>query len=158
MDIAALIYFVAFAAFAITGAVFDWRSRIIPNWLNLAFLVVGLVLALVMFGWQPAVSNLAHFAIALAAAILLFAFRLWGGGDAKFYAASAAWFSLEHIIGLFVSIAIAGLVLVLFWIGLKRVSGEKLKRGAKELPYGIAIAAGGLLMQLSNPAINFFMG
>lgn len=154
MNTSAVVLVTIFTLFALTGAIFDIRSRRIPNWLNAAFLVTGLVLVLALVGWQEALSGLGHFAGALVVAMIIFALKLWGGGDAKFYAAMAAWFPVTEALGLFVSIALAGLIVALVWLALAKMSGQKLKRGDKVMPYGVAIAAGGIIMQLSNPALG----
>lgn len=154
MNTSIVVLVTIFTLFALTGAIFDIRSRRIPNWLNAAFLVTGLVLVLFLVGWQEALSGLGHFAGALVVAMIIFALKLWGGGDAKFYAAMAAWFPVTEALGLFVSIALAGLIVALVWLALAKLSGQKLKRGDKVMPYGVAIAAGGIIMQLSNPALG----
>lgn len=141
----------AFVLFALTGAIYDIRTRRIPNWLNAAFVVTGLVLILVLVDWQTALSGLAHFAIALIVSMAIFAMKMWGGGDAKFYAAMAAWFPLAAGIGLFVSIALAGLIVALIWLAMAKFRGQKLKRGDKVMPYGVAIALGGIVTQLFRP-------
>ncbi|RVQ69386.1 peptidase A24 [Croceicoccus ponticola] len=143
-----------FVLFALTGAIYDIRTRRIPNWLNAAFLVTGLVMVTALNGWEAGLSGLGHFAGALVAAMLIFALKLWGGGDAKFYAASAAWFPIAEALGLFVSIAMAGLIVALVWLLIYKLSGQKVKRGDKVMPYGVAIAVGGILMQLSNPVLG----
>lgn len=143
-----------FTLFALAGAGYDIRTRRIPNWLNAAFMVVGIVLALVLVDWQTALSGLGHFAGALVVAMIIFALKLWGGGDAKFYAASAAWFPVTEALGLFVSIALAGLLVAIVWIVIYKLTGRKIKRGDKVMPYGVAIALGGIVMQLSNPALG----
>lgn len=143
-----------FTLFALTGAIYDIATRRIPNWLNAAFLVTGLILVTLLSGWQTGLSGLGHFAGALVVAMGIFALKLWGGGDAKFYAASAAWFPIHEALGLFVSIALAGLLVAIGWLVFFKLSGRKLKRGDKVMPYGVAIALGGIVMQLSNPALG----
>lgn len=154
MNTPAVVLAAIFTLFALTGAIYDIRTRRIPNWLNAAFLVAGLVLTLVLFGWQDALMGLGHFAGALVVAMIIFALRLWGGGDAKFYAASAAWFPIAEALGLFVSIALAGLIVAIVWLIIFKVTGRKVKKGEKVMPYGVAIAVGGILMQASNPALG----
>lgn len=151
MTISQAVLTAAFVIFALTGAIYDIRTRRIPNWLNGAFLVTGLVLILVLVGWQAALSGLGHFVIALLASMAIFAMKMWGGGDAKFYAAMAAWFPLAAGIGLFVSIALAGLIVALVWLAMAKFRGQKLKRGDKVMPYGVAIALGGIVTQLFRP-------
>ena len=152
-DIGAIVTLTIFAAFAIAGAWWDARLRIIPNWLNGAFLFAGLALVGVFSGWEMLLWSAAHFLAALVFAIVLFALKLWGGGDAKFYAAMAAWFPLRDFVPLFAGIALAGLFVVIGFLIARRAI--KTESHAKQLPYGIAIALGGLVMQLSNHADLF---
>lgn len=145
-----------FVLFALTGAGYDIMTRRIPNWLNAAFLVAGLVLVTALSGWEVGLSGLGHFVGALIVAMIIFAMKMWGGGDAKFYAASAAWFPVTEALGLFVSIAISGLIVAIAWLIIFKVSGRKVAKGEKVMPYGVAIAMGGILTMLSNPALGLF--
>jgi prepilin peptidase CpaA len=130
---------------ALAAAVFDVRTRRIPNALNAAIAVAGLVTVAVLAGWLTAGLALAHFAAALALGMLTFAMRLWGGGDAKFYAASAAWFPLADFGLLIMAISIAGLALVIAWFVRRRFRrDERETTGTGQLPYGVAIAAGAI--------------
>lgn len=156
MTTPAIVLAVVFVLFALTGAMHDIMTRRIPNWLNAAFLVAGLVLVTAMSGWEAGLSGLGHFAGALVLAMVIFALKLWGGGDAKFYAASAAWFPIGQALGLFVSIAMAGLLVAIGWLIYYKLSGRKLSKGEKVMPYGVAIALGGVLTMLSNPALGLF--
>jgi prepilin peptidase CpaA len=142
LDIAALLLF---AAFALYGAYLDIRFRTIPNVLNIVMAVAGLGAAWMVGGSTAAAYGLAHFAVALAAGMAIYALGLWGGGDAKFYAASAAWFELWAFPRLALAIALAGLGLLVVWFGARQVRGSpKQDGGKKELPYGVAIAVGGI--------------
>jgi prepilin peptidase CpaA len=133
-----------FAVFATYGAYSDIRFRTIPNALNATMALAGLGAIWFSQGGIASAYALAHLAVALAAGLLLYGFGMWGGGDAKFYAASAAWFQLWDFPRLAVSIAMAGLVLLIVWFGTRQIRGSpKLDRKSKELPYGVAIAIGG---------------
>ena len=135
-----------FAGFALGGAYSDVRYRSIPNALNAAMAIAGLGATWFSGGGTAAGLGLAHLALALAAGMLIYALRMWGGGDAKFYAATAAWFSIWDFPRLAVSIAFAGLVLLVVWFGARQIRGApKLDKKSKELPYGVAIAVGGAL-------------
>ena len=83
------------AAIAVTGSYLDLRTRRLPNWLCLAGLVAGLAFGLAVGGWPAAAIALLHALIALIVGAGLFALGGIGGGDAKFYAALAAWFPLQ---------------------------------------------------------------
>jgi len=132
--------FALLAAACLLAGAFDIASRRIPNWLNLLILLGGIGFLLTLPDMAAALRHLAHFALALAAAMLLFGLRLWGGGDAKFYAAVAVWFPLAQAPLLAGVTAFAGLGLVIVYFGLAR-----LRHGPdrmRELPYGVAIAVG----------------
>lgn len=128
------------AAACLLAVAFDIASRRIPNWLNLLILLGGTGFLFALPDMAGAAWHLAHFALALVAAMLLFGMRMWGGGDAKFYAAVAVWFPLAQAPLLAGFTALAGLGLVIIYFGLAR-----LRHGPdrlRELPYGVAIACG----------------
>lgn len=133
---------------ALLGAYLDTRYRRLPNWLCLAVLLAGALsgLALHDAGWMA--MSLLHAAIALLVGMVLFALRAIGGGDAKYYAAFAAWFPLKFAVPLFVATSLAGLPLAVVWIVFRRLRPRP-AIGAPEavndfamMPYGVAIAAG----------------
>lgn len=87
-------------------------------------------------------SHLAHFGLALAGALALFGFRIWGGGDAKFYAACALWFGLDRALLFLVATAAAGVFVVVASGVSAKIQRKKAWR--REIPYGVAIAAGAI--------------
>lgn len=132
----------------------DIRYRIIPNWLCGLLLVAGLAFSLVVGGWPMLGSAALHFLLALIGGMLLFAAGVIGGGDAKYYAAIAAWFSLRDGLFLFVTVALCGLFVLVGWFILRRLSGQKAKeRGSEDafakLPYGVAISLGAVVSALT---------
>lgn len=125
------------------GALWDVRSRTLPNPLCLA-LVVASVAALGIVGGTGAVLwGLAHAAIALAAGVGLFALGWIGGGDAKFYAAAAAGVPLSHAPAMLAWTALGGLVLLTLISAGRLVRGERVLATATwSVPYGVAIYIG----------------
>lgn len=126
----------------------DVRQRRIPNWVSAVTLVAGLAAAFAVGGLEQMGWSAAHFAVALVAGMILTAFRWIGAGDAKFYAAIAAWLPIQLGLWLVVSVALAGLLLVAgVWMKrrgrIARTSAEQ--SDFDKLPYGIAIGLGGLL-------------
>lgn len=126
----------------------DVRQRRIPNWVSAVTLVAGLVAVFAVGGLEQMGWSAAHFAVALVAGMILTAFRWIGAGDAKFYAAIAAWLPIQLGLWLVVSVALAGLLLVvLVWTKRRgrivRTSAEQ--SDFDKLPYGMAIGLGGLL-------------
>lgn len=136
-----------FAALALAGAWSDIARRTIPNLLSLLLLVLGLSWSVIDGGWQALLGHGGHFLIALAAGMALFAIRAWGGGDAKFYPAIAAWIPIDRAVALAVAIAIIGGGLVGIYALARRFSKQR-PDAPLTLPYGVAIAAGGLFVQV----------
>ena len=99
--------------------------------------------------WQ----NGAAFTFAFAFGLLLFSRGLLGGGDVKLLGALALWFDLRGVLAMLVLTAIAGGVLALLLLAIRRLlpdaltseSGILLLRRRGPIPYGLAIAAGALL-------------
>lgn len=146
MEIAAL---AVLAALAVAGFYLDARYRLLPNWLCAAGLLAGIGFGAALHGWAWAGSALLHSLLALVAGMGLFSARIIGGGDAKFYAALAAWFPIAKALLLLLVVSLAGLVLViLVWFPLRRYltrpqDGTAAAAFAK-VPYGVAIATGAL--------------
>lgn len=128
---------------------FDIRERRLPNWLCLAIALAGLTFAtfdggVSALGWQAL-----HATIALVVGMGLFAARIIGGGDAKYYAATAAWFGLSSGLHLLVNVALSGIVVLAVWGIARRARGLAVfQRGESDqakLPYGVAIALGAII-------------
>lgn len=151
-------------AVAITGAAYDLTTLTIPNWISLSLLALFPVLALVA-GLSLGDTGI-HFAIgagALALGIALFAGGFVGGGDAKLFAAMALYMGVQSIGPYVFAVALAGgalavALLVLRWppisILLSRFPWMHVLSGpGAGVPYGVAIAAGGLIV---FPATQLF--
>jgi prepilin peptidase CpaA len=155
--------FVPVAALALGAAIASWSDvlyRRVPNWLSGLMALAGLAFGLVEGGLPALGSQALHMVIVLIAGMVLFRFGLFGGGDAKFYAAVAAWFGLAKAVLLLLSITSCGFVLLVMWFGYRRLRRLPISRGSEatdfdSLPYGIAIGAGAVLAMLS-PTLNLF--
>jgi len=146
----------------ILAAVSDYRGMTIPNFMPLAVLAAFAVAWFASYagtGGAPFSTFGVHMiagAVMFVLTFILFALRVFGGGDAKLLSAYAFWFTpgqlilfLAYVTLLGAVIAVAALVLkkkALFknpapgsWIA-RTQSGEGL------VPYGIAIAVGAGLM------------
>jgi prepilin peptidase CpaA len=146
-----------FPAVMIAGAVWDAALMRIPNWqtgaLALAFPIAaaGTALSLESFGLHMAVG-----AGALVVVMTLFAFGWIGGGDAKLFAATALWLGPSDILAytLITTLLGGGLTLLLLsFRGLPLPSalvGQtwllRLHDPQEGVPYGLALAAGGLFI------------
>jgi len=133
----------------VSGAMTDIRERRLANWLSLALLLFGLAHGFSLGGFAELGWHGAHAAIALLVGMALFALGVIGGGDAKFYAGVAAYFPISAGLDLLLWVALSGGVAVIGWFGLRMVlrrekpSPESLQA---KFPYGVAIAAGALLV------------
>jgi prepilin peptidase CpaA len=131
------------AALLIVAARGDIRTRTIPNGLNAA-----IALGAIPFWYFAGVSLWPGVAIQIAVAAVVFAlfaipfyFGAMGGGDVKMLGALALWLPLGAIVKLLVVMSLAGGVLTIaVLIRHKRAKAES----ELEIPYGVAIAFGGM--------------
>jgi prepilin peptidase CpaA len=131
------------------AAVVDVRTFTISNRLNLAIALLAPVswLSVGMPLWPDAaiiVAVAAGVFVLLAAA---FYAGMMGGGDVKLAAALALWFSPATTITFLIWMSIGGGVLTAVVLVLHRL---KKKPGKPEVPYGVAIAFGGLAILIQR--------
>jgi prepilin peptidase CpaA len=140
---------IALAIALVFAGITDIRRRQIDNWLN-----AGIALAAPLFWWSSGLSLWPEVAmqlgVALAAFVVLaglFAFKMMGGGDVKLLTALALWVSPPHFLQLLLVMALAGgaLTVVMGCWHIMRRERDKLK-----IPYGVAIAFGGLWVLAIN--------
>jgi len=138
----------------VLAAVIDVRTFTISNRLNIAVALMA-----PLFWWSTALPLWPDAAIQTAVAagvFLLFAGAFWagmmGGGDVKLAAAVALWFSPASTIKFLVWMAIAGGVVTVAALAWHRWRGRE---GRPEIPYGVAIAIGGLAI-LAQRFLNQF--
>lgn len=143
----------ALLAFGLIASWLDAKYRKLPNWLTLITAAVGLLITATAADLNVLGSHVLHMIAALIVGMILFRFGIIGGGDAKFYAAVAAWFSLDNAFALLVSVSLAGLAIFLVWFAWRRARGTPIQAPAADsnsdkLPYGIAIAIGAFVQYL----------
>ena len=102
--------------------------------------------------WPDAAIQLGVAAAVFAVLAGAFYAGMMGGGDVKLAAALALWFSPGSTLKFLVLMSIAGGVLTLMLIVLHRLAK---KPGRPEIPYGVAIAFGGLWI-LAQRFLNHF--
>lgn len=142
------------ALIAIAGTLLDIRFRRLPNWLCAVAAVAGLASGFAIGGVSWAGMSALHALIALIIGMAVFATGAIGGGDAKFYAAIAAWFPLGKAPLLLGAVSIAGLLLLIAWLPVRKyaMSGSS-KLGPddafRKLPYGVAISTGAFIAFLT---------
>jgi prepilin peptidase CpaA len=137
------------ALLLVVAAVIDVRTFTISNRLNL-----GVALMAPLYWWSAHLPLWPDIGIQVAIAAGVFALLavafyagMMGGGDVKLAAALALWFSPQSTLRFLVFMSIAGGLLTLVVVGLHRL---KKKPGKPEVPYGVAIAAGGLLILIQR--------
>jgi len=140
---------------ALIAAAWDVRKRRIPNLLCAAMAVCSIGYLVLSSGLEAAGSGALHAVVALVAGMMLFGFGMIGGGDAKFYAASA--FAVPLGGGLFMlgATSLVGLALLLLMAALRMLgfsAGPRDARGRVLVPYGVAIAGGFAFTALAAPS------
>ena len=152
----------------VLACITDLRSRRIPNWLVLPFLVGGFVLSGWLHGSEGIVRSLAGAGLAFLICSCFYWLGGLGAGDLKLCAAIGAWIGPHQLLIAQVATGIVGGVWVLVWAvsagfvcDLLRSTGDLafgwLKRGSlrdpektinnplrRKIPYAPAIALGTL--------------
>lgn len=156
------ILLLAFPVCMAFAAANDLFTMTIPNKISLALIAAfGIAAA---YAALPAEQILMHVGIGFAALVVgftLFAFNLFGGGDAKLLAAGALWMGADFAIPYVAYITIFGGVLSVLILAYRRFVpaqilslpgwAMRLHTNGGGIPYGIAIAAAGLAMYPSTP-------
>jgi prepilin peptidase CpaA len=146
MEILTLAAVALFAAAAVT----DGRVRRIPNPLPLGLALLGLARIAAGLaagaGVVAAALDLAAAAAVFLAGAFAFRFRLLGGGDVKLLAAGALWLGAAALGPFLLATALAGGALALALLVVRLLRRPDADGIAASLPYGIAIAAGGILV------------
>ncbi|MGA7326489.1 MAG: prepilin peptidase [Rhodomicrobium sp.] len=126
---------------------FDLITRSIPN--SVALLLAASFFAFAGSAGISAPQLVTHMicgCTVLAAGFALFYFSLIGGGDAKLLASASCWFGFENIVPFLAAVALAGGVLALICLILHQLRAQLGLEfePSPAIPYGAAIAAGGL--------------
>jgi len=142
------------AALLVIAAVIDARTFTISNRLNLTVALLAPLywLSVALSPWPGVAIQLAAGAAVFAILAGAFYAGMMGGGDVKLAAALALWFPPGITVKFLVLMSIAGGVLT---IGLMAWHRAKKREGRPEIPYGVAIACGGLAI-LAQRFLNQF--
>jgi prepilin peptidase CpaA len=148
---------ISFAGLLCWAAISDISRFVIPNTICLG--IVALFPAYVLSAPGPIdwVGNIVTASIMFGIGFVFFIFRLTGGGDVKMLVAASLWAGPALIMPFLVAVAMAGGVLSLLTMTrlkvfrLRPASGPSfgVRFGSAlkaHVPYGVAIAAGGLLI------------
>jgi prepilin peptidase CpaA len=148
------ILLVSLAAILVFAAIVDVRTFTISNRLNLTVALLAPVywLSIALEPWPGMAIQLAVGGVVFALLAAAFYAGMMGGGDVKLAAALALWFSPASTVKFLVLMSLAGGVLTLVVVALHRV---RRRQGRPEVPYGVAIAFGGLAI-LTQRFLNQF--
>src|SRR6478736_6382493 len=145
---------IGLAALLVVAAVIDVRTFTISNRLTLAVALLAPLywLSIALAPWPGIAIQVAAAAVVFLLMAGAFYAGMMGGGDVKLAAALALWFPPAATIQFIVLMSLAGGVLT---IGLIVWHRAKRREGRPEIPYGVAIAVGGLAI-LAQPYLNHF--
>jgi prepilin peptidase CpaA len=148
----------AAAALLLLAAIEDAASRTISNRLSILIAVAALPLLLAVAP-VDALSHLVVATLSFAAACSAFARGWLGGGDVKLFSAVALWAG-PSLFAMFVTVLSLAAVLIavtMLLLNARRLSADMALPDAspmrRELPLGIAIASGGLVVLLYRAAL-----
>lgn len=154
-----------FLALCIFAAMHDVNSLTIPNWLNLT--LAGLFVPAALVSGVPLEILGGHIlaaGLAFVIAFGLFAFRVFGGGDAKMIPAVILWMGPSAALPFAYYMAIVGgACALLLMIGKRSVPASSVpgfmrapfeEKGG--VPYGVAIAGGAILAGAASPLLLGF--
>ena len=145
---------VMLAAILVVAAVIDVRTFTISNRLNLTVALLAPVYwaSVALSPWPGVAVQLATGGAVFLVLAGAFYAGMMGGGDVKLAAALSLWFSPASTVKFLVLMSIAGGVLTLVVLAWHRSRGRE---GRPEIPYGVAIAFGGLAI-LAQRFLNQF--
>ena len=144
------------AAMLVWIAVVDVRTYTISDRINVAIALLAPVywLAAGVPLWPDAAIRVGVGVVVFMLFAGMFYLNVMGGGDVKLAGALALWFTPYETLTLIVVMSIAGGLLTLVVL-----AGHRLRRkeGRPEVPYGVAIAVGGMWL-LAQRFLNHFAG
>lgn len=131
------------------AAIGDLRTRTIPNRLNalIAVLAPGYWLASDFAIWPDMALMLGVAFMLFLLFAGMFALGAMGGGDVKLIAALALWLPFPAVLTMLIAMALFGGLLTILILIEHRLRRRPLP---PEVPYGVAIAAAGLLVMTND--------
>jgi prepilin peptidase CpaA len=167
MTYAAYLLVDLFPVSLLLAAFSDLRTMTIPNrlclFIAIAFFPTALMANLSLNDW---IGCLSMGALGFVLGMVMFALRFMGGGDAKLIAAASLWVGFGGYISFIAYTAIAGGALTLALLSLRKLNAyyapplpdwaARLMLPKGDIPYGVAICAGGLLAIPHSPLRHLF--
>jgi len=148
------ILLVGLAALLVVAAVIDMRTFTISNRLNLTVALLAPLywLSIALSPWPGVALQLAAATTVFLVLAGAFYAGMMGGGDVKLAAALSLWFPPVSTVKFLILMSLGGGVLTLVVLAWHRA---KQREGRPEIPYGVAIAFGGLAI-LTQRFFNHF--
>lgn len=142
------------AVILVVAAVIDVRTFTISNRLNLTVALLAPVYwaSVALSPWPGIAVQLAGGATVFVLLAGAFYAGMMGGGDVKLAAALALWFPPVATVKFLILMSLAGGVLTIVILAVHRA---RKREGRPEIPYGVAIAFGGLAI-LTQRFLNQF--
>ncbi len=108
---------------SLAAAIFDLRTRRIPNLLTGSLMITGLMTALWVGGPAGLLDAIGGSILLAFPFVLLFVFADGGAGDAKLLGASGAWLGLHNSVIVLVAVSVSGIILAFgFALAKKRLA------------------------------------
>lgn len=156
-----------FLALCVFAALHDINRLTIPNWLNLTLAVLFVPAALVSgLPLELLGGHILAGALAFVIAFGLYAFRVFGGGDAKMIPAAVLWIGPAAALSFVYWMAIIGGICAFLLMLSRRSIPAAIVPGFMRapfepkagVPYGVAIAGGVILAGSGSPLLASFYG
>jgi prepilin peptidase CpaA len=107
-------------AILFVAAIYDFRFRRIPNWLNLSGVILGVAINTLFFAQNGLLAAVLGIAFSLLVYVPLYLIRGMGAGDVKLMAAVGAIAGPWNWLGIFLATALLGGVVSLVFVAFKR--------------------------------------
>ena len=158
-----------FPAVLLIAAANDIYEFKIPNWLSIVLVAVYPAAGIAVGADAKLIAEgMLLGAAALTIGFGLYAIKIIGGGDAKLFAATAPWIGLGTLGAFLFATAVSGLLLAIVMSTFRRLPILpvfvhapwliQLHERKKDLPYAVAIGAGGLLSFSQTPYFQLVIG
>ena len=122
----------------------DLRTRRIPNWLSVPFLLAGMIVPAIAGGWAGFQTSCLGLGLALLLFVVPCFLRGMGMGDLKLAAGVGAWIGPGQFWMAFIVTAMVGGILAVVYALRPASAGRGQGKSAQSIPYAPAIAIGTL--------------